>query len=156
MEIELGKLSRPFMLMKVGGYGDENLSDVMTRILREIGYEGISNPDPWYPFAYSHSPSRESVHQNIEDWKRKNKTLPERVQVLLCADSQGQTDWEGFRHPDLSRDSLINDEELTRHKDESWSRIEAPVDGSDRLPGHYLVCYDDKNVGYYAVVIKNL
>ncbi len=156
MENINGEISNPFVLIKVGNYGDESLSGLMNRIKREIEYERLSNPQPWYPYAYSTRPSDESVRYNLVHWKGRHGFLPERLDLLFCADKCGLENWESFKIKPYSRENLLNDDELIRNKTESWKRMIPSVRGRDTMPDHYFVCYDDESVGYYALIIENL
>ncbi|MHA1930101.1 MAG: hypothetical protein ACTSV2_16130 [Candidatus Thorarchaeota archaeon] len=85
-------ISKPYVLMKVGNYGPEGLSEIMVRITREIEFERLSNPHPWYPYAYSHTPAAKSVRDNLNEWGERYGSLPEEIDLLFCADDPGLED----------------------------------------------------------------
>ncbi len=150
------EISKPFVLMKVGNYGDEGLSEIMDRIMREIELERLSNSQPWYPYAYSLTPSDESVRYNLEEWRNQHGPLPKEIDLLFCADESGLKDWERFKKRVYSPEELESDSELVRNKTESWKKMIPSVRGADTMPDHYFVCYDDESVGYYALIIEDL
>ena len=149
------EISNPFVLIKVGDY-KETLSEIMDRITREIELERISNPKPWYPFAYRITPSDDSVRYNLDEWRNEHGNLSKRIDLLFCADDSGQKDWKRFKKRAYLPEELLNDQELVQNRVDSWKKMKPSVRGTDKMPDHYWVCLPNASVRYYALVIEEL
>lgn len=167
MKIINDEISNPFVIINVGNYGYESLAGIMDRIKREIEYERLSNPNPWYPFAYRIKPSDETLRDNLNSWEEQYGPLPIEIDLLFCPNKCGQDVWPSFEDTPYSKEDLVNNVELIREKSESW-KVEIPsINERERdkselwkrmeeMPAHYLVCNDNEDEGYYALVIENL
>ncbi|MHA2022223.1 MAG: hypothetical protein ACTSWQ_01015 [Candidatus Thorarchaeota archaeon] len=151
-------LSNPFVLIKVGDY-EETLSELMDRITREIELERLSDPKPWYPFAYRITPADYSVRYNLTKWGNQYGGLPKRIDLLFCADDSGQEDWPRFKKRVYSPEELLNDQELVQNRVDSWKKMEPSWRRDDKkveMPDHYWVSLRNPSVKFYALIIEEL
>lgn len=144
------RISELFALFKVGDY-DEPLSQVMSRIKREMNLLYCSNPRPWYPFAYQYTPSDDTFRGNLEQWRAEhNGHLPPRVDVLFSPKDDDYAEWtRSCRHLVPARPDI----DMSNRPD-SWRYMNRPVDQMHEIPPHYAVGGAKKR--YYALIIEEL
>ncbi|MHA2024185.1 MAG: hypothetical protein ACTSWQ_11040 [Candidatus Thorarchaeota archaeon] len=145
-----GRISDLFILFKVGDY-DEPLSEIMSRVKREMDLESCRNPRPWYPFAYQYTPADDTLRKNIECWRKEcGGQLPPRIDVLFCPVDTDSAEWEKSCKHRVPTSPDIN---MTVKLD-SWRYMNRAVDHSFEVPHHYWV--GGVKQRYYALVIEEL